>query len=59
MKGVIEKIWENKTEDGKAYLVLRIGGEKYSVWDKKYMEGLVEGSAVEIKGLQKTLKFAC
>jgi len=52
MKGVIEKIWENKTDDGKPYLVLRIGGEKYSVWDKKYMEGLEEGEAVEYESAQ-------
>ena len=42
MKGVIDKIWENKIDDGKAYFVLKIGREKYSIWDKKYMEGLEE-----------------
>lgn len=47
MKGVIDKIWENKTKEGKKYWVLNIDGEKYSVWDKKYMEGIQEGSAVE------------
>jgi hypothetical protein len=52
MKGVIDKIWENKTDDGKPYFVLKIGGEKYSVWDRKYMEGLEEGSAVEYESMQ-------
>ena len=28
MKGVVEKIWENKTDDGKPYFVLKIGGEQ-------------------------------
>jgi hypothetical protein len=31
MKGVVDKIWKNKTDDGKPYFVLKIGGEKYSV----------------------------
>ena len=52
MKGVVDKIWKNKTDDGKPYFVLKIGGEKYSVWDKKYMEGLEEGSAVEYESSQ-------
>ena len=52
MKGVIDKIWENKTDDGKPYLVVRIGGNKYSVWDKKYMDGIEEGSAVEYEFTQ-------
>ena len=52
MKGVVDKIWINKTDDGKPYFVLKIGGEKYSVWDKKYMEGLEEGAAVEYESTQ-------
>jgi len=52
MKGVIDKIWENKTDEGKPYLVVRIGENKYSVWDKKYMEGLNEGAAVEYEFTQ-------
>jgi hypothetical protein len=47
MQGVIEKIWENETKDKKPYHVLEIGGEKYSVWDAKLMEGLSEGARVE------------
>jgi len=52
MKGVVDKIWKNKTDDGKPYLVVRIGENKYSVWDKKYMEGLNEGAAVEYESSQ-------
>jgi len=52
MKGVIDKIWENKTDDGKPYLVVRIGENKYSVWDKKYREGLEEGTTVEYEFTQ-------
>ena len=46
MEGKIEKIWENE-KNGKRYWVLEIGGEKYSVWDEKYVEGLSEGSVVD------------
>jgi len=52
MKGIIDKIWKNKTDDGKPYFVLKIEGEKYSVWDNKYMEGLDEGAAVEYESTQ-------
>ena len=52
MKGIVDKIWENKTDDGKLYFVLKIGGEKYSVWDKKYMDGIEEGSMVEYESAQ-------
>ena len=47
MKGSIDKIWENQTNDKKTYHVLDIGGERYSVWDSKLLEGLEEGSEVE------------
>jgi hypothetical protein len=46
MEGTIDKIWENETKGKKQYHVLEIGGEKYSVWDSKMMEGLGEGSRV-------------
>jgi len=47
MQGTIDKIWENQTKGNKTYHVLEIGGEKYSVWDTKLIEGLGEGSVVE------------
>ncbi len=47
MKGIIDKIWENKTKGNKPYWVLSINGDNYSVWDKKYLEGIQEGSSVE------------
>ena len=46
MEGRIDKIWENE-KNGKRYWVLSINGEKYSVWDEKYMNGLSEGSSVD------------
>lgn len=52
MRGVIDKIWDNKTKNGKKYWVLSIGGENYSVWDKKYMQGIQEGSEVEYEWSQ-------
>ena len=47
MEGTVERIWENETKEKKTYHVLEIGGEKYSVWDSKLMEGLSEGSRVD------------
>jgi hypothetical protein len=47
MQGVIEKIWENQTREKKPYHVLEIGGEKYSLWDLKLLEGLSEGVTIE------------
>lgn len=34
MKGEIERIWKNKTGDGRLYNVLLIGGERYSLGRK-------------------------
>ena len=64
MRGIVEKIWENRTQNNKRYHVVEIGGEKYSVWDSALMEGITEGARVEydwkksgnfkkITGLQK------
>lgn len=47
MKGMIDRIFENTTKKKTPYWVLSIGGENYSVWDKKFMEGLHEGAMVE------------
>ena len=52
MKGVVDRIFENKTREGKKYWVLNIGGENYSVWDKKHMNGLMEGSEIEYEWVQ-------
>lgn len=47
MRGIIDRIWENETKDKKTYYVLDIGGERYSLWDTKLLEGISEGSRVE------------
>jgi len=47
MRGVIEQIWENESKNGKEYLTLEIGGERYSVWDKKYFGQLHEGMEID------------
>jgi len=49
MKGIIERIYPNKLQDGREYLTLQIGGSKYSVWDKKYFGILEEGMPVDFK----------
>ncbi len=46
MKGIIERIYPNKLQDGREYLTLQINGAKYSLWDKKYFETLNEGMPV-------------
>lgn len=41
----MERIWENE-RNGKPYWVLRINGERYTVWNPKLLEGIQEGSLV-------------
>ena len=52
MKGIIDRVFENRTREGKRYWVLSIGGENYSVWDKKYMNGLTEGCEIDFDWTQ-------
>jgi hypothetical protein len=47
MKGEIERIWKNKTGDGRLYNVLLIGGERYSLWEEDYLDKLHEGQTLE------------
>jgi len=47
MKGEVEKIWKNETEDGRKYEVLQINGERYSLWDENYLEQFQEGQTFE------------
>jgi len=48
MKGEIDKIWENETKDRKKiYHVVDINGDRYSVWDKKILEGISEGDYID------------
>ena len=47
MKGEIERIWKNKTGDGRFYNVLLIGGERYSLWEEGYLDKLHEGQTLE------------
>ena len=52
MKGVVEKLWDNQDKKGRRYLVLEIGGERYSLWDEDLMSGLEEGLVVEYEWKQ-------
>ena len=47
MKGEIERIWKNETEDGRKYEVLQINGERYSLWDENYLDEIQEGQTLE------------
>jgi hypothetical protein len=49
MKGIIERIYPNKLQDGREYLTLQISGGKYSLWDKKHFGELDEGMPVDFK----------
>lgn len=53
MKGIIQKIWENKNRKGEKYWVLCIDGQRYSLWDEKSREPLNEGDSVEFEWVQK------
>lgn len=48
MRGTIEKIWENKTKNGKKYWVISVDGKRYSVWNEELLKGLAVGDAVEL-----------
>lgn len=47
MKGEVEKLWKNKTEDGRKYEVFQINGERYSLWEEDYLDRIQEGQALE------------
>jgi len=49
MKGQVEKVWNNETLDGRQYKVLQINGERYSLWDDKYLDKIKEGQAVDFE----------
>lgn len=46
MKGKITKRWINKLDDGKKYEVLSINGERYAIWDERYLNSFKEGDTV-------------
>jgi hypothetical protein len=52
MKGVIEKLWEREDRTGRRYLLLEIGGQRYSLWDEDLMDGLGEGVPVDYQWKQ-------
>lgn len=45
MQGHVERIWENQSSKG-PYWVLKIDGERYTVWDPILLEGVEEGRQV-------------
>lgn len=47
MKGEVEKIWKNETEDGRKYEVLQINGERYSLWSEDYLDRIQEGQSLD------------
>ena len=47
MKGKISKIWINRLDDGRTYATLSINGERYTLWDKKYIDSLKEGDVIK------------
>jgi hypothetical protein len=56
VKGVISKIWINELEDGRKYAALLIGKEKYTTWDKKYLQLLETGDIEEGDAIQFDMK---
>lgn len=47
MKGKIDNIKINNLNDGRSYATLSIGGQRYSLWNKEYMEELNKGDMIE------------
>ncbi|MEM3389710.1 MAG: hypothetical protein QW491_09910 [Thermoproteota archaeon] len=48
-KGIVEGIEQKKTRKGEEYLLITIGGERYSLWNKDYFDQLNEGDLVAYK----------
>ena len=49
MKGVVEEISRETSKKGDNYLRVKVGGEKYSVWDEKYFDLFHEGDTIEFE----------
>lgn len=49
VKGEVEKIWPNRTESGKRYNVIEVGGQRYSLWDADYFDKIEKGEQVEFE----------
>jgi len=47
MKGEVEKVWKNETQDGRRYEVLQINGDRYSLWEEDYLDRIQEGQSLE------------
>ena len=47
MKGEVEKVWKNETQDGRRYEVLQINGDRYSLWEEDYLDRVQEGQSLE------------
>jgi len=47
MKGEVEKVWKNETEDGRKYEVFLINGERYSLWEEDYLDHIQPGQPLE------------
>ena len=47
MLGKIEKLWQNQAQNGQPYLVLAIEGQRYSLWDREWLDKLREGDIVD------------
>jgi len=47
MKGEVEKIWKNETEDGRKFEVIQINGERYSLWSEDYLDRIQEGQSLD------------
>jgi hypothetical protein len=53
MKGMIEKVWENKTQkEGKKYMTVEVAGNRYSIWDEKYFDAVKPGLEIEYETRQ-------
>lgn len=48
MKGRVEGIWQNKDRRGRDFWILDVAGEQYSVWDRKFIQDLVQGDEIEL-----------
>lgn len=49
IQGEVERVWPNRTQSGKRYNVIEVGGARYSLWDADYFDKIEKGDKVEFE----------
>lgn len=49
IQGEVEKVWPNRTQSGKRYNVIEVGGTRYSLWDADYFDQIEKGDNIQFE----------